>query len=154
MKAIEAFRDLPTTKDQVATFSDLLIDELRAGEIEPLKMKILMRCLEVVSDRIKPLLDELARDDAEKYGEKEFTLMGAKVRLAEVGAKYDYSGCGDSAYKSLEDELSKASHAIKSRQEWLKSLDKPITVVNEDTGEVEQISPPVKSSKSSLVITI
>ena len=59
MKAIEAFRDLPTTKDQVATFSDLLIAELRAGEIEPLKMKILMRCLESVSDRIKPLLDEL-----------------------------------------------------------------------------------------------
>ena len=131
-----------------------IIAELRAGEIEPLKMKILMRCLESVSDRIKPLLDELARDEAEKYGEKEFTLMGAKVRLSEVGTKYDYSECGDSTYRSLEDELSKANHAIKSRQEWLRSLDKPITVVNEDTGEIEQISPPVKSSKSSLVITI
>ena len=154
MKAIEAFRDLPASKEQVASFSDQLIRQLDAGEIEPLKFKVFLKCLEQVMDNIKPVLDEMARDEAERYGEKEFTLMGAKVRLSEVGTRYDYSSCGDSTHEYLSAQAKNASLTLKDREKYLQSLKSPMTIVNEVTGEIETISPPVKISKSSITITI
>jgi len=154
MKAIEAFRDLPTTKEQVTSFSELIIRQLNDGEIEPLKFKIFLKCLEQVMDNIKPVLDEMARDEAEHYGEKEFNLMGAKVRLSEVGTRYDYSNCGYSKLNYVTTEMKDWEEQKKQCELFLRMLPNPATVVNELTGEIETIQPPVKISKSSITITL
>jgi hypothetical protein len=154
MKASEAFKDLPATPEQVAEFSRQIIDELNAGELDALKFKIFLRGIEVFMDNIKPTLDELAREEAEKYGEKSFSLMGAKVELREVGTRYDYSKCGYSKLQHVTTELKTWEDQKKQCEKFLQALSGKTTVVNDVTGEIEDVYPPVKSSKSSVVITL
>ena len=48
----------------------------------------------------------------------------------------------------------KANEALKVRCEFLKSLKEPLRVVDESTGEIVLIHPPVKTSTSGLNISI
>jgi hypothetical protein len=154
MKAIEAFNSLPATPQEIAEFSRQIIDDLNQGEIEPLKFKIFLKGLETVMDNVKPVLDELAREEAEKYGTKSFELMGAMIELREVGTKYDYTNCGYSRLQHVTTEMESWAAQKKEAEKFLQSLKGSMTVVNELTGEIETVHPPVKSSKSAMAITL
>jgi hypothetical protein len=154
MKAIEAFKDLPADAQQVAEFSRQIIQELMEGDIEPLKFKVFLKGLEVFMDNIKPTLDELAREEAEKYGQKQFDLMGSRIELREVGTKYDYSSCGFPTWERAEVDFKAASDKKKEAEKFLQSLKSSLSVNDEVTGEVVTVHPPVKSSKSAVVITL
>lgn len=154
VKAIDAFKDLPANAEQVAEFSRQIINELNDGEIEPLKFKIFLKGIEVFMDNIKPTLDEMARDEAEKYGQKQFDLLGARVELREVGTNYDYARCGFPAWERAEVDFKSASEKKKKAEKFLKGLRQSLSINDELTGEVVTVYPPAKSSKSAVVITL
>jgi hypothetical protein len=153
MNPIEAFKDLPATPQEVTNFSNQLIDALNGGEIDALKFKVFLKGLETVIENIAPTLDRMARDEAEKYGEKSFTLLGAKVELREVGVKYDYTNCGYSKLQHITTELDAWARQKNEAETFLRGLKSSMTVVNDITGEIETIYPPAKSSKSAVAIT-
>lgn len=154
MKAFEAFENLPSGAGEVAEFSRKLIEELNDGEIEPLKFKVFVKCLETVLANIKPTLDELALDEAEKYGQKSFGLLGAKIELREVGTRYNYSQCGYPEWERAEQKFKEISDRKKQIESLLQAVKKPMSMNDEETGEVVTVYPPVKSSTSSVVITL
>lgn len=153
MKAIEAFQHLPTTREQVQSFSDQLVFGLQAGDIEPLQFKIFLKGLEKVMENIKPVLDEMARSEAEKHG-KSFEIMGAKVELREAGTRYDYSSCGYPKWERSAAELKAKQEEVKGHEKFLQSLKGSMTIADEDTGEIITIYPPVKKSTSTIQITL
>ena len=72
MKAIEAFKNLPADRTEVFDFSHKLKNELVDGEIDALEFKIFIKGIEQVFENIKPILDQLAREQAETFGQKSF----------------------------------------------------------------------------------
>lgn len=98
---------------------------------------------------------EGVRQEVELHGKMTETKNKTKVELAEVGTKYDFSVCNDAEYVSLLEKLEQAKSNLEVRKDFLKGIPtKGIEVVNEDTGEVSKIYPPVKTSSSSFKVTL
>ena len=134
-------------------FSHKLKNELVDGEIDALEFKIFIKGIEQVFENIKPILDQLAREKAETFGQKSFKFHGATVELREVGTKYDYSGCNYPALSQADLEVKMASEKMKAAQKFLQSLTESVSLNDQDTGEVLTVNPPVKSSTSAVVIS-
>lgn len=125
---------------------------LESGRENPLLLRIqIKRMIEFLTVYDKQL-DEAVRDEAEKFDERSFEFNGAKVELAEVGVRYDYSN--DPEWNKLKELIEPINKDIKEREEFLKKLTKPFDTIDSDTGEVIRIQPAAKSSKSSVKITI
>lgn len=145
---------LPNTKQEIELFSSKIISELESGMINPLDLLKQIKCFEKVIEQTKDTLLKMAREEAEKYGTKNFEFKGVKIELAEVGTKYDYSKCNDFVMAKVSEDLAKLNETKKQRETFLKSLKEPIQLVDEESGDVFQVMPPVKSSSSSLKVTI
>lgn len=98
------------------------------------------------------LHDEALRD-FENHGEKEVEIYGRKISKMEAGTKYDFSGCGHPDLETLE----KGMNAMKSNLNFLRNEIKAMTekrsFFNEETGEVYEVKPPIKTSTTKIKIT-
>jgi hypothetical protein len=159
-------RDLTTTsilslfetdKSQRESFCMDLINRIDSGEADPLKVHLQIKCME---DIIKLLNSNTVYKAAlleasEKMGQKSFEFHNAKFEIKETGVKYDFSKCGDVVWETLDSAGSTISDQIKEREKFLKTVpQKGMTVVNDQTGEVETIFPPSKSSTTSVAVTL
>lgn len=152
--AIGALRLLANTQVQVDVMSDGIIESVRQGDANPLEVLVSLKAFEKVSDRVlKEILDNFVTE-ANKYAEKSFEFAGNKIEKAEVGTKYDYSICNDPVYNHRLEISKKANEQLKEREEFLKALKEQVTIVDEGTGEIVTITPPFKTSTTSLKVTI
>jgi len=146
-----------TNKEQRQSFALDLVSKIENGEADPLKIHLQVKAME---DIIKLLNDntiykKAILDAAEKFPEKSFTFMNAKIEKKEVGVKYDFSQCGDSRYQMYEQQMESAKTDLKNRSEFLKTVpEKGMQIVNELTGEVDTVYPPSKSSTTSIAVTL
>lgn len=142
------------TKERVNNIVQNTLDQLQIGTLSALDIKLRLKFFEnIVKEFGKTSLDKFAREEAEKYGAK-FDLKGAKIELAETGSKYDYSKCNDTVYNDLITEQTILDGKVKDRETFLKAIKDKLTIVNEDSGEITEIYPPVKSSTSSIKVTL
>ncbi len=74
---------------------------------------------------------------------------GYKVEIAEVGVSYDFSNCNDEELTGLYEDLESLKEKIKDRENFLKALKAPMTIVNDEHGDVTKIHPPVRRSTTS-----
>lgn len=130
-----------------------VIDAIQNGEIDPLIVKIWMKELSESMDAIKPIADQEALKEAEKYGVKTFDKLGYRFELSEFGTKYDYSATGHPQWNRLSFKAKEISEELKSVENTLKSLKASMTMVDEETGEVVTIYPPAKKSTSGVKLT-
>lgn len=151
---IGTLRLFASTQTQIDVFSDSIIHAVKQGEANPLDVLIQIRALQKVSDRVLKEINDNLLTEAGKYSESSFDFMGAKVEKAELGTKYDYSVCGDPIHERLVYRSDMASEKVKEREMFLKALKEPITIVDDESGEVCRISPPIKKSTSGLKISI
>lgn len=149
---ISALSLMPSTAAEVGRFSKGLIDSVRNGETNPLKLLIMLRALEAVSETVREEIEEEILTEAEKHAEKKFDVFGATVERTEVGTKYHYLKTGDIEYEQLYTETESLKKRLKEREEFLKALKSPLQLVNEDTGETYQVHPPHKTSKSGVKV--
>lgn len=141
------------TKPFIADTSQSIISSIQNGEVNPLDLKLKVKAVESVLETIKPVLDQHARTEAEKYGAKTFEHLGASVELFEAGTKYDYSACNDEQYNELLAMQEVLKEKMKEREAFLKSIKGSMNIVNE-SGEAVTVFAPIKKSTSSLKITI
>ena len=153
-KAYPLLFSLPSNKEQVEKFSDMLRLELSEGEIDPLKLRVIQRCMESVFDNIKEELDDLCLSEAERYGEKSFEFKGAVIQIGEVRPKYDFSKCNYPPLLRLRNHEAELKAQIKKEEEFLKSIRGTKTVIDELTGEVVEARPPIKLSKTGIKISL
>jgi len=143
--------NLPGSKIEINMFVDHVKNALEEGNSNPLGVLKAFKAIEKSFETLKPKITELALIEAKKYPGKSFELFGAEFSTKEAGIRWDYSNCNDPELTKLNKELELAQLAVKQRQEVLQTLDSPVHEnVNEDTGEVYTIYPPVK--KSSTVV--
>lgn len=143
-----------TSRTGIDCFSDQVIQAVQAGEVNPLKIRIWLKTMEEIIERVKKETNEFQLREAEKYPEKSFEYAGAKIEKAELGTKYDYSVCHDPVVEQLECTLESVKQQLTDRQKFLQAIKDPLIVVNDETGEVNTINPPLKKSTSGLKVSI
>jgi hypothetical protein len=144
-------------------FKDRLRLAYESGDIKALdvmaRAKLAQKYLEAIlgdGDKNKGIeeIKKGARDEAEQYGEQVFPYMGLEVKLSELGARWDFSGCGDRHLSQLQIYMDALKRQIKEREDYLKSLKSPKDIVDLETGEMYEVSPPVKRSTSGLQFSL
>lgn len=145
---------LPDTKTGVEIFSKQLVSAVQNGEVNPLELKALFKIMEKVAEKVDSEIKENLLREAGKYPEKKFHAFGFEIEKAEVGAKYDYLACGDPIYEQRHAILEAAKAQLEERVLFLKALREPVTLVDDESGEVATIHPPVKKSVEGLKFTM
>jgi hypothetical protein len=140
---------LDSEKHQLDTLIDVIVNEAEGYELEAY---ITAKKLEYVVKSLIEILQPMAITEAEK--QKGNTLYGAKVEVKDVGVKYDYNVCKYAPYDNLLSNKKELESEIKGIEALLKSINKPTTIVDENTGDVMNVSPPLRTSKTSIVLTI
>jgi hypothetical protein len=133
-----------------------IVEAIDAGELNPLQIHYQVKAME---DFIKVLTANTRYKDAiltegMKHG-KSFEFNGSKMEIKETGVKYDYSKCGDPEWDQYESKINSLKESQKDREKFLKSMPVDgIEIVNHDSGEVLRIYPPVKTSTTSIAVTL
>jgi len=153
MQAISVINNMPETKAEIKNFVQLVSDSVKEGNINPLTLTIKLKAVEEVAKQINKEIKELATTEASKHG-KSFDYQNAKVEVAQVGVKYDYSKCQCSEWDELEMEIVRLKEKQKERETFLKTIKGQLTIVNEDTGEMSTIYEPLRTGSESIKITL
>jgi hypothetical protein len=126
-----------------------VMDEEESAIEQATKLDFIIKaCTKAKEDIRSFVLDELEKDKEKKE------YFGYRVEPAEVGTTWDYSRCNDKVYIALEAKMAKLKDEMKDREAFLKSIKSSETLVDEETGEVVRIYPPVKRSTSSAKFTL
>lgn len=155
MKEVKLFETYPENKFQQQMLANEIILPVIEGDVNPIdvyvKAKAIQDALKIVTDddRVK----DLVICEVEKYGNNT-TYNSASLQVKEMGVKYDYSVCNDSIYNDLVDNIEKLKETLKQREKFLKSISSDGTlIVNEETGEVNKIYPPIKMAAQGISVT-
>lgn len=150
--AMGVMRMMPSKASEVAQFSKQIIESVRQGDANPLEVLVMLRALEAVSELVREEIGENILTAAEKYPEKKFEAFGAIMERSEVYTRYDYEASKDVEWEQLDSEFKTIERKKKDREAFLRALKDPMTVVSPETGEVYQIRPPFKKSKSGVKV--
>ena len=142
-----------TTKAERQDFAQSVVNGLKEGLSDPLKVHLQVKCMEDLIKQITshPDYKDLTLDEAAKYG-KSFEHYNAKFEVKEMGVKYDYSNCGDPIYNRLAEELAELEKKVKDRQAFLKAVQPGTELLIED--EVIVLYPPIKTSTTSITVNL
>ena len=151
--ALSTIKLMPLSKTQIIEFAEQLKETLESGNVNPLELALYFKAIEETIKQVKDTLSPLALNEAEKYG-KSFNYNGASVSIKELGTTYDFSQCNDAQWNDYDEIIKVATELKKQRETFLKSLTDAMTIVNDVTGEIETIYPPIKKSTTGITITI
>lgn len=150
------FNRIPTSKTEqtelAKNFALLLIE----GEVSPLEAAAKLRSMkEVIELTLKDKeVNEIIISEIGKYGKGETpSAFGAKFQVKETGVKYDFSQCNDPIWNQLKAEADAISEKMKEREAYLKVIKERKTEIDNETGEVYEILPPLRTSTTSYSIT-
>jgi hypothetical protein len=137
---------LPSTGEQVNTFANGIVRSVKDGQENPLNVMLQIRAMEkafkVIMDQIK---DEVVTE-ADKYPGTTFKFRGVDLAKGDVSTSYDYTICGDTEWERRKVDADSAKEKLSEREAFLKALKEPVTIVDEMTGEVVTVRPPLKKS--------
>ena len=133
-----------TSKEGINLFASKVINEVEAGNIDPLKVKLYCKTMEAIAEKIDKGTIEHQKREAAKFGDKPFNFAGAELHLTSTYTVYDYSNCGYSDWNKFNKEITNLKEKLKDCEVFLRSLRGPLEVLNSETGEVEIVSPPTK----------
>ena len=150
--AMGVMRLMPSKASEVAQFSAQIIKAVQGGEANPLEVLVMLRSLEAVSEMVREEIEDNILNEAEKHSEKKFNAFGAIIERADVGVKYNYATSKDTIYERLQVDADTAKRKLDERTAFLRQLKDPMTVVDEMTGEIVTITPPLKKSKSGVKV--
>lgn len=142
-----------TNKEQRSSFVRQIVNGALDGQVSMLKLHKQVKAMEEI---VKSILNddsyrEVLLDEAQKHG-KSFEYLGEKWSVKEAGVKYDYSSCNDPYLEELIEDKAKLDAKLSAREEFLRSLTDPMTIVIESTGEIRRVYPPKKTSTT--VVTL
>lgn len=149
---LSIFKEMPETKQEVASFAEGLIQSIQWGDINPLELDGRLKAMEEMIELVRKSqeMQENLLIEAYKHGEKSFDSGKFKHCIKEVGVKYDYSCCDDEKLIELTNKNEKLVNEIKSRELFLKSIQPDLPCFDENG---IRLFPPAKTSTTK-VITI
>lgn len=149
---MQALMLMPSKAKEVAFFAKGIIENVKNGDTNPLAVLAVLRALELLSKEVREQIQDNINTAAEKYSEKKFEAFGALMEYCEVHTEYDYEVCGDTEWEYRNTDVEMSAIKRKEREAFLRAIKAPLTVVDEITGEVVTIKPPIKKSKTGVKV--
>lgn len=137
----------PESRGQVESFISYFIDELESGELDSLRVLMLIKGFEKAFEGIKEAVKSEALIEAQKYGKGSHEMNHFVFSVCEVGARYDFENTGDPIVKRLAEQL-------KERQEMLKKITGHVLVQDPETGEETKVYRAAKKSTTSIKLEL
>lgn len=149
---MSALRIMPSTKQQIEFFSNAIVNSVQNGEANAIEVLVMLRALDAVSKKVLSEIKGNIDSASDKYSEKSFEVFGARLEKGDTWTEYDYHTCADPEWERFRVDEKSAANSRKEREKFLRTLKEPMTVVDEESGEVYQIKPPLKRSTSGLKV--
>lgn len=143
---LDNIKEKGLTKEIMDTEINRIQSAIISEEIDPLDALVLARYLRDLNKGIMDCVQSLAVEEFDRYGEKEITRRGLKLRRKESGVRYDYKN--DQTWNELKAKEEEKSNKRKDYEKILRALSAPKMIVDENTGEVVKAVPPIKTSKT------
>jgi hypothetical protein len=143
------------TKTKVAEFAAKLIQLNNDGHVDTLTALARLEFLSQIIDQVKSSYRTAAVDELELYGaEANFgiPLFGFTFKQKETAVKYDFSQTA--TWIELESKIDALKETQKALETQLKGLPKSMSLLDESTGEITVMNPAIKSSKTTVEITL
>lgn len=144
---------MPSTDVQIAKFVHQIVSSVKKGEVSALKIQVLMRALEAVSEHVREEIEENVLNEADRYNEKSIELYGARIEKGETNVRYNYLKSGDLEYEELHAEAETANRKLKEREAFLRQIKEPQGLISRH-GEPYTAHPPFRTSKECVKVFI
>jgi hypothetical protein len=142
------------TKEIIRERAASIISLIDEGHLKATQVALNVKSMTDLFDAVKEELRGRVLDELNAYTKgEEVTLFGATFEVIEAGTKYDYTGCNDAEYNELTRAIDLLITKRKEREKFLRGIKNATTVVNEETGELVRILPPVKTSTTTYKTT-
>lgn len=124
-----------------------LIDD---GYLDVVDFFIYLKKLEyVVKTSLDAVKDRIDYSKFENTQSKYYCELVAK----QVGVKYDFSNCGHYHYNQYAKTINETKEEMKQIETFLKSLKSKTSIVDEESGEVFELNPPIKTGSTTVQLT-
>ena len=143
----------PASKSQAQTFAQEIIEQVESGSIDSLEVHIRCKAFMVALTQVIESIESTTLAEAEKHG-KSFEFKSARIEVKELGSKWHFDKSNDSKYFSIKSNIEKLDIERKDRETFLKSLKQKTSILDEETGELIEIFPPYKTSKTGITVTL
>jgi hypothetical protein len=130
----------PNVIEKTTQGINAIVEAVENGVVNPLDAFASFNKLEKLFKEAKVKIDELARDEAEKYTSKTFTFGNVEFTRKDGAKKLNYSE--DKTYSDIQEKL-------KAREELLKVAQKS-TIYDDEDVEVPKVS--ISYNKDSLMV--
>lgn len=139
-------------KREMTNIVSQYLEDMAYNGGEPLKDLALCRKYIFLLEELEKGLKDFAITELETYDRNEADVLGATVKAVEAGVKYDFSE--SKAWVEQKSRVDAESKRLKDIEVFAKTLKSKTTLVDEETGETMEYFPPVKSSSTSIRVTI
>jgi len=140
------------TKAEAQLLANDFMEAVENGEIDVLALAVRVDWLITMAEHLKGKMKEKVLSAVEKYGKTSCVVQKATFKIKEVGTKWDYTS--DAQWNKLNDEMLVLKEKMKEREAFLKTVTKKMEIVDEETGDIEKIVPPIKQSTTGYALTL
>ena len=143
------------SKTLVKQTAQSLIDEAQSGNIDTLSTLAHIEFMSQVIEMAKEELRQRAVNELDAYGaEAKIGVVkhGVTFQQKEVGVRYNFENT--TAWNEIKAKEDAIASERKALEEQLKVLKSKQTILDETTGELIEMNPPIKTSKTSVAITL
>lgn len=150
--ATGVLQQFSTSRAGIDIFSDQVIEAVQQGEVSALQVRVWIKSMEEIIERVKKETNQNQLTEAEKYAELTFNFAGAKIEKADFG-KWDFSVCQDMEWEIYDAQEKHFADKRRDRELFLRAIQKPTAIITDD-GEAKTIYPPIKKSNPGLKVSI
>lgn len=156
MKEIALLSQFPTSKTEQKEMVDIMVEALKTGNENPLRIEAAMANIEAVIKEYRANKDvkEILLDEVRKYHNATAEIYNATFQEREVGVKYDFSQCGHVRYNELVEQIAALTEQKKQIEAEIRAHKDVFIYTDIETGESYEVNPPKRMASSQVVVTI
>lgn len=156
MKEIALLSQFPTSKTEQKEMVDIMVEALKTGNENPLRIEAAMANIEAVVKEYRgnKEVKEILLDEVRKYPKSIAEIYNATFQEKEVGVKYDFSDCGHVRYNELVEQIAALTEQKKQLEAEIRAHKDMFIYTDLETGESYEVNPPKRTASSQVVVTI
>ena len=142
------FNQFVVTKQSINNTAKHIADLVADGEISPIDAIVKLKAFSDLYDALRPLITDSIIAEIDKGNNSS---NGVEVSTMETAIKYDYTTT--KKWVELHYQIEKLTQELKVLETTIKTLTRPMQILDESTGELIEIRPAKKSSKTSFKVS-
>jgi hypothetical protein len=139
-------------KAEMVGMVNCYLEEIAFNGGEPLKDLALCRKYIFLLEELEKGLKSYAMNELSQFDNSEAELSDTTLKVVESGVKYDFSA--SSAWVAQKKKVDESNARLKEIETFAKACKGLTTIVDEETGETTEYYPPVKTSSTSIRVTL